>query len=277
MARNNKVLQPEVRGPVDAERKTQDDPPDPPLRENVPLLSSEIPLERIQADNRLTQAGAPGLVAAAGFLREPEATAAQLREALRFIAAADLSILEPEAAAGVREAIALTLSHADARVRVEAARALQVHGPGAQRTVFLTAIGDSERRVRWAVVRRFSDYPAEMDRAQRAILLAYLEAGTRAQFEALDKDHNDSLSRSEFQGSEDELAALDHDEDGSVSADEWASPVSSEVRADVIALLLRLHTKLTPDEKPAGYNPWLPSSDQLDVVKLWQQWSEQLS
>lgn len=277
MAQSQEQLAPTVRTPVNSERKTADDPPNPPLREDVPLLSSDIPLQRIQADNRLNQAGAKGLLAVAEFLYSKKATAAQLIEALRFAAAADISNLDPDDTAALREALAHSLSHPDAKVRVQAARALQVHGPGAQRTTFLTAIRDSEIRVRWAVVRRFSDNPRELDKAQRSILLSFLEADTREDFDAADADKDGKLSRREYKGLAESFAMLDANADGAVSREEWASPYPSSVRADVFALLLRIHGKLTPNERPEGYNPWLPSSDQLDIVSDWKQWNERVS
>ncbi|MEZ5990751.1 MAG: hypothetical protein R3E76_00155 [Planctomycetota bacterium] len=276
MAQSKELLSPEVRTPVDSERKDESDPPNPALKDDVPKLSSEIPLERIQADNRLKQAGAKGLLAVASFLYLPKATDAQLIEALRFFASADFSILDSDQTATVREALAHSLTHPSGKVRVQAARALQVHGPGAQRTPFLTAIGDTERRVRWAVVRRFSDNPTELDKAQRSILLSYLEAGTRAEFTAADTDGDKALSRREFKGVKDEFDQLAKGDD-QISLEEWISPYPSEIRSDVVALLLRMHGKLTPNEIPEGYNPWLPSSDQLDIVEDWKRWNDRVS
>ena len=277
MAESYERFGPPERGPVNAQHQTPEDPANPTLKEDVPLLASEIPLQRIQADNRLNQAGAKGLVEVAVFLKRKDATPVQLIEALRFIAAADFAALEADEASEVREALSHCLDHPNGKVRVEAARALQVHGPGSQRTVFLTAIGDTERRVRWAVVRRFSDHPEELDRTQRTILLSYLEAGTRSAFTAADQDQDSKLTPREFKGTADEFAKLDRNQDGAVSNEEWISPVPSNVRADVVALLLRMHSKLTPDEQPVGYNPWLPSSDQLDIVTQWQNWNKNLS
>jgi hypothetical protein len=275
MERNKEMLEPEVRAPIDAKNASPGDPAPPPLEESVRRLASPIQLERMQADNRLKQAGMQGLLAVAEFLHT-QATAEQLTEAVRFLVSAELSELEAEQAATLREAIAVTLGNADSRVRIPSARALKIHGPGAQRTVFLTAIADAERRVRWEVVQRFSENPTELNKTQRSILLGYLEADTREAFAAADADKDGQLSRGEYSGTQDEFARLDRDRDGAISAEEWASPVPSEIRADVTALLFRLHSKLTPKEKPPEYNPWLPSSDQLDNVRRWRQWSEQL-
>lgn len=277
MAQSKELLSPEVRAPVDSERKDESDPPNPKLKDDVPQLSSQIPLERIQADNRLKQAGAKGLLAVAKFLYVPKATEKQLIEALRFFASADFNILDSDQTATVRESLAHSLTHSNGKVRVQAARALQVHGPGAQRTTFLTAIGDTERRVRWAVVRRFSDNPDELDKAQRSILLSYLEAGARVEFTASDTDRDDALSRREFKGVIEDFERLDANGDNAVSLEEWISPYPSEVRSDVVALLLRMHGKLTPNEIPEAYNPWLPSSDQLDIVEDWKRWNDRVS
>lgn len=239
-------------------------------------LASDIPLERVQANNRIKQAGADGLMAAANFLDDEDAAPAQLIEAIRLLTSADLSDLEPEQVSHIRNQLAVALEHEHADVRVEAARWLQVHGPGVHRTLFLTAIGDSERRVRWAVVRRFNDHPHELDKQQRSILLNYFDAGTREEFGNADRDDSKSLSRIEFNGTNEEFQRLDDDGDGEISEEEWTSPVPSEIRADVNALLLRLHAKLTPNLRPDSYNPWLPSSDQLSVLTNWREWSTQV-
>ena len=277
MQLNEELLSPPPRGPVNDEKRTPDDPDTLPLPEYVRRLSSDIPLERIQADNRLKQAGTKGLLAVAVFVGGSDADPKQLAEAVRFIASADFAGLEADQATTMREALARALAHTDSTVRIPAALALRVHGPGAQRTVFLTAITDPVRRVRWEVVQRFSDNPTELDKAQRSILFGYLEAGKRADFTSADQDGDGSLTRREFSGTDAEFAKLDADANAAISSDEWASPIASEIRADIMALLFRLHTKLTPDEKPPGYNPWLPSSDQLDIVQLWRNWSDKLS
>jgi hypothetical protein len=72
-------LAPEVRGPVDATRET--DAPqrtETALTDDVRGLSSPVALERIQANNRLRQAGAAGTMAAARFIDNPDATVAEV-------------------------------------------------------------------------------------------------------------------------------------------------------------------------------------------------------
>lgn len=273
MERSQVLLRPDVRPPVDDDRKTDDDPTAPPLRDDVLQLSSDIPLLRIQADNRLNRAGANGLMAVAEFIGSGEGEPHQLIEALRFVLAADFTPLEAEQVSEVRDALASCLDHEHGKVRVQAARALQVHGPGAHRTEFLAAIADPERRVRWAVVRRYNDHPRELGWAQREMLIKMLYAQPRAEFTAADVDANGSLTRREFSGTQDAFDRLDRDGDGEISEDEWMSPVPSAVRADVVALLLRLHGRLTPGHRPPSYNPWLPAADQGPVVKSWEVWN----
>lgn len=255
------------------------------LRNEVESLASDVPLRRIQATNRLYQADLAGIMATAAFLEEAMAlggtpepeTVGRMVAGIRFITSSDFGSLEPGEASRVRTILAEALRHDDGRVRVQAARALQVHGPGAQRTAFLAAIGDSETRVRWAVVRRFGDNPRELDKTQRSLLLTFLDAGTRADFESADKDGDEFLDRREYPPTAPDFDRLDRDGDRRVSLDEWLSPVPSEVRADVFALLLRLHGELTPDVEPTGYNPWLPSADQLERVRLWRNWNDEVS
>lgn len=273
MQRSQELLRPDVRPPVDATRKTDDDPTDPPLRDDVLQLSSDIPLLRIQADNRLNRAGADGLMAVSDFIGGSEGEPNQLIEALRFMLAADFTPLEGEQVSEVRAALARCLGHEHGKVRVQAARALQVHGPGAHRTEFLAAIADPERRVRWAVVRRYNDNPLELGWAQREMLIKMLFAQPRLEFTAADLDGSGSLTRREFTGTQDAFDRLDRDGDGEVSEEEWMSPVPSAVRADVVALLLRLHGRLTPGHRPPSYNPWLPAADQGPVVKSWEVWN----
>lgn len=262
---------------MDAQRNAPDDPPDPVLRDDVLQLASETPLERVQANNRIKQAGAEGLVAVADFLDDTDATPVQLVEAIRLLASADLAVLDNEQVNLIRDSLAVVLQHTDGRVRVEAARALRIHGPGVHRTLFLTAIADSESRVRWAVVRRFQENPSELDGQQRGILLNYLDARTREEFTSADTDNNGAVSRREFRGTAEAFNRLDRDGNGEISESEWNSPYLSEVRADVVALILGLHSKLTPNERPPSYNPWLASSDQLAELSAWRQWNERVA
>lgn len=276
MGQSNELLKPEPRGPVDAQRVQPGDPAPPPLAKDVAMLSSDIRLERIQADNRLRQAGQPGLMAAAKYLDDPNAPAKALIEAMNFLMRADLEIMPAAQASEVRLRLAALLNHADGKVRAAAARTLQVLGPGSQRTAFLQAIGDTESRVRWAVVRRFGDFPEEADRAQLLILLGFLQAGTDAEFDRIDKDASDSLSREEWVRADDEFKRLDRDGNGGISRSEWIDPVASPVRMDVYQVLLRLHEKLTPDQRPIVYNPYAPAGQQQDSILQWQVWIEAL-
>lgn len=276
MSRSSVLLQPEVRGPVDAGRAQPGDPKPPALEQDVVRLASDSMLDRIQADNRLRQAGPEGILAVAHYLANKDAKPSAMIEAMKFLMEAEIEPLEAPARADVRAMLAQTLSHKDGKVRAAAARALQVHGPGSQRAAFLRAIGDSETRVRWAVVRRFGDFPQEVQKAQVLILLGYLTAGTAEDFTRQDTNKDGFLSSTEFMSSADEFTRLDADHDGRVSAREWSSPFDSAVREDVYVLLLRMHEKLTPNLRPIVYNPYAPAAEQLDAVAAWQAWMEAL-
>jgi hypothetical protein len=271
-------LAPLRREPVDATRETEVRVrPTDDLAEDVRSLSSPVALERIQANNRLRQAGTAGTLAAARFIDNPDATHVEVLEAVQFLADVQVGELDPLDQAEVREALALCLDRVEPEIRAHAARALQIHGPGPQRTRLLEAIGDPERRVRWAVVRRFGEFPSELNETQRSILIGYLDARSRAEFASADVTGSGSVSRSEFPGNDEEFRRLDRNGDGRIELEEWISPYSSGIRADVVQLLQRLHTSLTPDAQPIGYNPYLPSADQLEKVANWRRWNEQLS
>lgn len=276
MAGDAQTLKPEPRGPVDSQRATPGDPTPPALVADVRALSSEIRLNRIQAENRLRQAGAKGVMAAADFLVQPGNPDSALIEAMNFLMRIDFESLDAAQATRVRDQLAALLVHAHDDVRATAARALQVIGPGSQRTAFLRAITDPERRVRWAVVRRFGDFAEEADRAQLLILLGFLQGGMEADFDRADTNRDGSLARDEFLRGNDEFARLDKNSDGAISRNEWTSPVDSPVRADVYTVLLRLHEKLTPDLRPIVYNPWAPAGPQQDAITAWQRWVEAL-
>lgn len=276
MAAGSTLLKPQARGPVEGQRALPDDPPAPPLAEDVARLASDIRLERVQADNRLRQAGSSGVMAAARYLGKSNAPAANLVEAMNFLIKSEVNALAAADASEVRDRLASALTHPHGKVRATAARALQVLGPGDQRTAFLQAIGDPETRVRWAVVRHFGDYPGDADRAQLLILLGYLRAGTEAEFGRLDADGNGEVSRTEFVRGADEFARLDKNADGKISRAEWLEPVDSGVRTDVYQILLRLHEKLTPDQRPIVYNPLSPAGEQQDAITGWQAWIDAL-
>jgi hypothetical protein len=268
-------LQPKPRPSADSTRPGGD-AKSPSLEDHVSLLSSELPLERMQAQTRLRAAGQPGILATARFVAKPDGAPVALVEALRFIEDADLSQLDAESLELVRAALADRLKHEHAGVRIRAARALQVHGAGSQRTAFLQAIADPERRVRWAVVRRFGDQPEELKQAQRDVLLSLLRVRAADGFQTADIDQDGKLARAEFTGSDDEFRSLDHDGDGVISQQDWLAGRPSAVRADVIELLLRLHSKHTPADKPPGYNPYAPAAAQQAAVQQWTEWSSAL-
>ncbi|MCC6466164.1 MAG: hypothetical protein IT463_12560 [Planctomycetes bacterium] len=96
------------------------------------------------------------------------------------------------------------------------------------------------------------------------------------EFARLDGDHDGKLTRAEFGGDDAEFSALDADQDGRLSRAEATEPVPAEVRADVYALLLRCHERLTPGQRPPDYNPWAPAGGQLAGLAAWRTWSDGL-
>ncbi|MCC7510679.1 MAG: EF-hand domain-containing protein [Planctomycetes bacterium] len=276
IGQSTEQLQPAPRGPVDPAQSGPEDPKAPPLEHDVKMLSSDLPLQRVQADNRLRAAGAAGVLAAARFLADAGAAPGAMIEALRFLEDVDIQGLDVATREEVRRLLAGALGHKEGRVRSHAARSLQVHGPGSQRTAFLQAIGDAERRVRWAVVRRFGDNPAELDATQREVLISFLQVRTRDRFDQADVNKDLQVTRGEFIGSDEQFQKLDSDGDGRISLEEWTAPAPAPVRADVCELLMRLHAKLTPGLEPIGYNPYAPAADQQGAVDRWSDWSKAL-
>ncbi len=275
---STRELQPPLRGPVEARKAQPDDPAPPLLDGDVRLLSSEDPLQRVQANNRLRAAGGRGAMAIARFLEDSTEAGdeAAIVEAIRFLEYVDLGAVDTEVAEAVRAQVAARLSDPDARVRIRAARTLQIHGPGGQRTRFLQAIADPDRDVRWAVVRRFGEQHNELERAQRELLIGLLRVRSRADFELSDANRDDKLTREEYSGNDDEFSEIDADQDGSITLREWTTGKPSAVRADVVKLLNWIHGKLTPTLKPIVYDPYAPAAEQLNAVAQWTDWSNSL-
>lgn len=274
MKERNEAMRPEVRGPIDNSRRTDTDPEPPALDHDVMLLASPNALERIQADNRLRARGVEGIMTVARFLPRTGTTPEQIVEAVEFLTGASLAELDAAQNADVRAILAALLA-ADrpTPVRKAAAWALRAHGPGAQRTAFLRAIEDKERTVRWAVVERFGENPAEVEDTQRLLLVKLLQAGTAEEFAKHDEDKDGFLSSIEYTA-EEEFKRLDADKDGRVSEHEWLFPVDSATRTDVIDLLRRLHARLTPLEAQINYNPDLPGGQQREAYGQWKAWAE---
>ncbi len=270
------LLQPPARRPVDARQAAEDDPAPPQLSEDVRRLSSEDPLEPIQANNRLRAAGERGVLAVAEFIRNAEEQELALAEAVRFLEDIELKDFAPEANETVRASLADLLKHPSPAVRERAARALQIHGPGTRRTEFVQAIADAHREVRWAVVRRYKDHPQELQRAQREILIGLLSVRPVQEFVGYDVNADKVLSRAEYPGSDAAFAGMDADGDGSITEQEWSAGSPSFVRADVCALLSWLHSKRSPTETPIRYNPYAPALEQQDAVTKWNEWSGRL-
>lgn len=276
-------LQPESRDLLDSTKAEddEDEPPAPSLDHDVAQLSSPLPLQRLQAENRLRAAGDAGMLAAARFLDREGAEPRALIEALHFLEDIDLAAMGPEAAEEVRGVLSRVLRHDDAGVRAEAARALQIQGPGLQERVFFEAIADADRRVRWPVVRYFGENPRKLSRENRSRLVRMLAARSAAAFEAADSDSDGAVSRDEFMaldaGTQLEFEMLDADKDDALTAQEWSAGWPSYVRADAIQLLQRLHRKLTPDEARIGYNPYAPPAEQQTAVDAWMAWNAALA
>jgi hypothetical protein len=151
-------------------------------------LASDSALERMQAANTLRRAQLEGVRACLRVLAQPDAAAAA--RILDFLAALNMDDLDADVQASVRVAAAARLKSQDVRQRVAAADALAAIGANGVRTEFLSAITDGERKVRWAVVRRFSDHPEELENAQLMLLAGFLgdarlASGARADVHAL--------------------------------------------------------------------------------------------
>jgi hypothetical protein len=275
---------PVTRVPVDANHGSEDiDLIDLDLE--AARLASEFPLDRIQADNRLRAAGEAGVQAVARLLDDGTESVEALKEAIEFLTDIDISEFDLETRSSVRERLAWCLDHPVPLIRSNAARALQVQGPGTQRTRFLRAITDSERRVRWAVVRRFGDHPTELTQAQREYLINLLTARTPASFEAADLDKDARVTASEFRGlpdaTDEEFKLLDRDGTGFLTLEQWTAGWPSGMRADVAELLRRMMNHpdmaLTPAATPIGYNPYAPPLEQQAAIEAWRAWSARLA
>jgi hypothetical protein len=274
MKQRNERLRPEVRGPIDNTRRVEADPPPPAMDHDVMLLASPNALDRIQADNRLRARGVEGILVVARFLPRTGTTTEQLVEAVEFLTGADLKDLDAAQGADVRALLAVLLApERPAAVRKAAAWALRAHGPGAQRTVFLRAIEDKERAVRWAVVERFGENPQEVEDTQRLLLVKLLQAGTADEFAKHDENKDGFLAPIEFT-TEEEFKRMDVDNDRRISEQEWLFPVDSAIRTDVVDLLRRLHARLTPLDAQINYNPDLPGGQQREAYGLWKAWAE---
>lgn len=146
-------------------------------------LASSTPLVRMQAANRLRQAQADGVRACLRVLESAKPAIAE--PVLRFLSSLDLEDIGADHQAAVRTVAARNLKSPDAPLRVAAAQLLGATGPGTTRTEFLAAIVDPERKVRWAVVRRFSEFAHELESAQLMVLVSFLadarlDSATRA-------------------------------------------------------------------------------------------------
>lgn len=142
------------------------------LDQCVQDLAAPTPLARLQAAGQLRRAGNEGIAACLRAM--PAGSAVVVARIFDFFASLDIDSMEAGVQAEVRAAAAKHLKSADAQVRVAAAHMLAALGAGGARTEFLSAVTDSERKVRWAVVQRFSEHPDELQNAQLMLLAGYL-------------------------------------------------------------------------------------------------------
>ncbi|KAA0213675.1 hypothetical protein EDM80_07835 [bacterium] len=161
------------------EREAQDPPRSTAsLADDARHLASDEPLERLQSAQRLRQAGADGAAASlkAVAMEHGKVAAANLE----FLAALDFEGLPREMLEAARQAAAAGLRREQAEIRLAAAKLLHRQGPGDRRTEFISAICDEQRKVRWQVVRRYSDNPGELESAQLLLLVSFLSDGKLA-------------------------------------------------------------------------------------------------
>ncbi|CAG0934430.1 hypothetical protein PLCT1_02725 [Planctomycetaceae bacterium] len=160
------------------ERPKLNPPPNAPATGPLTLemcaqdLAAQAPLARLQAANQLKRAGAEGIAACLKVLGAGRA--AVVARIFDFFASQDIDSLPAEAQADMRASAAKHLKSTEAPVRIAAAQMLASLGAGGVRTEFLSAITDTERKVRWAVVRRFSEYPDELQNAQLMLLVSFI-------------------------------------------------------------------------------------------------------
>lgn len=191
-------------------------------------LGSPSALTRTQAANRLQQARGEGVAAC---LRKIDSAADPVvARVLDFLAVLDLHDVAPEHLEPARSAAARRLKSASEAVRVAAACMLCAAGPGSARTDFLGAITDGARKVRWAVVRRFSDHPDELENAQLMLLASYLGdtklgAAVRADVHTLLLAAHDAFSRGQRPESYDPYADVSSQRSAIVGWESWARTV----------------------------------------------------
>jgi hypothetical protein len=133
------------------------------------------PLPRQQAASQLKLAGADGVSACLRVLADAEP--ALIGRILNFFASLEIDAYSADVQSAVRAAAAKYLKATDAPVRVAASQLLASLGAGGVRTEFVSAIIDSERKVRWAVVQRFSGHPEELENAQLMLLVSFISDG----------------------------------------------------------------------------------------------------
>ncbi|MHC4840396.1 MAG: EF-hand domain-containing protein [Planctomycetota bacterium] len=274
MAKSVKLNEPDVRSPINTE-KVADSDPVLPLSERVSQLTNPDALIRMQAANVLSADLESGVVEVLTFLTNGLVEAVVKEAILIWLKTTDIPDLSQGLQTELRTCLANLLSTATPEVRRHAAENFYRFGPDEQRTRFLLSITDEQKRVRWAVVNYFGEKPNEVNRTQRLILVGFLDAGKREDFNLLDTNNDSAITRREWKQDDDSFKRFDKNGDGDIKLDEWINPYSAVIRADVYALLLRLHAAQSPKEKPFGYNPYADATDQLEAVQIWRTWASQ--
>ena len=268
-----KVNQPDVRSPIDP-LKAPEDEPAMSLEGRVLLLTSEDPLQRMQGANALRADLEAGVNEILSSLPVASVEVLLRIAILEWLKTSEVPDLSSELQVRLRACLADLLNDDSAEIRRHVAEIFQRFGPEEKRTEFLKAIADEDRRVRWSVVHYFGGNQNELNRIQRLILVGYLNAGKRDEFYQLDTNNDYTISDREWKQDAASFKQFDRNDDGDITFDEWINPYPASIRADVYALLLRLHEAHSPTEKPYGYNPYADATDQLKAVQIWRTWGQ---
>lgn len=244
------------------------------LEGRVLLLTSEDPLQRMQGANALRADLEAGVNEILSSLPVASVEVLLRIAILEWLKTSEVPDLSSELQVRLRACLADLLNDDSAEIRRHVAEIFQRFGPEEKRTEFLKAIADEDRRVRWSVVHYFGGNQNELNRIQRLILVGYLNAGKRDEFYQLDTNNDYTISDREWKQDAASFKQFDRNDDGDITFDEWINPYPASIRADVYALLLRLHEAHSPTEKPYGYNPYADATDQLKAVQIWRTWGQ---
>lgn len=272
LAKSHKLYEPKVRGQLSFDDSS--DEPAMSLSRRVPLLISKYPLLRMQAANALRADLSVGVKEVLKFLPDGNISPQVKNAILEWLKTTEVSTLDSELQIWLRTCLAGLLNNSDPAIRRNVAEIFQLFGPDEQRTRFLLSITDVDKRVRWAVVGYFGHHTSEVNRTQRLILVGFLSAGERGEFDQLDTDNDGNITRREWKTDEAAFSQFDKNSDGDITFEQWINPYPDVIRADVYALLLRLHEVHSAGEKPCGYNPYADATDQLKAVQTWRTWGQ---